>query len=191
MSATGHRSSATGAGDSTCIAEKGARSDPPHDRRRVPKERDARREAQGYRGGVLFVAVVSQPVFNTPEADLACARATDQGRTRQRRDADAQVTSWRGGAGQAAIGTSSDSCGSKRRAGGLGSRLKDGRADSAPCDQLVCYTRCDFCSSTVSRTSATLTNQSRSDFHPRVLNASYYYRALRVVVDKNRDFKTR
>jgi hypothetical protein len=136
MSATGHRSSATGAGDSTCIAEKGARSDPPHDRRRVPKERDARREAQGYRGGVLFVAVVSQPVFNTPEADLACARATDQGRTRQRRDADAQVMSWRGGAGQAAIGTSSDSCGSERRAGGLGSRLKDGRADSAPCDQL-------------------------------------------------------
>jgi hypothetical protein len=33
-----------------------------------------------------------------------------------------QVTSWRGGAGQAAIGTSSDSCGSAA-AGGLGSRL--------------------------------------------------------------------
>jgi hypothetical protein len=97
-----------------------------------------------------------------------------------------QVTSWRGGAGQAAIGTSSDSCGSERRAGGLGSRLKDGRTDSAPCDQLVCYTRCDFCSSTVSRTSRrTLTNQSRSDFHPRFLNTSYYYRALRAVVDKN------
>ena len=38
---------------------------------------------------LIDLAVVSQPVFNTPEADLACARATDQGRTRQRRDADA------------------------------------------------------------------------------------------------------
>jgi hypothetical protein len=103
-----------------------------------------------------------------------------------------QVTSWRGGAGQAAIGTSSDSCGSERRAGGLGSRLKDGRADSAPCDQLVCYTEGVISVRPLcARTSATLTNQSRSDFHPRFLNASYYYRALRVVVDKNRDFKTR
>jgi len=72
----------------------------------------------------------------------------------------------------------------------VGSRLKDGRADSAPCDQLVCYTEGVISVRPLcARTSATLTNQSRSDFHPRFLNASYYYRALRVVVDKNRDFK--
>jgi len=108
-----------------------------------------------------------------------------------------QVTSWRGGAGQAAVTAVAPNAGQAA----VGSRLKDGRADSAPCDQLVCYTRCDFCSSTVAdcargrprhlKSSVTLTNPSRSDFHPRFLNASYYYRALRVVVDKNRDFKTR
>ena len=119
----------------------------------MPKEHDARREAQESRGSDVM---------------------------------EMQVMSWRGGAGQAAIGTSSDSCGSERRAGGLGSRLKDGRADSAPCDQLVCYTRCDFCSSTVSRVSL-LTNQSSTFRLSSALpkRSSYYYRALRAVVDKN------
>ena len=67
-----------------------------------------------------------------------------------------QVTSWRGGAGQAAVTAVAPNAGQAA----VGSRLKDGRADSAPCDQLVCYTRCDFCSSTVDcargATSATL-----------------------------------
>ena len=89
-----------------------------------------------------------------------------------------QVTSWRGGAGQAAIGTSSDSCGSEA-AGGLGSRLKDGRADRAPCELGV------MCVISVLHES-----RSRSDFPLRACRNPkakrfYYYRTLHVVVDKN------
>ena len=165
MSATGHRSSETG--ESTLYRKKrheathmtGAEC--PRSMTRGERRRDA--------AAACSLSPSSPGPSSTPQRQTWPAL---EPLTRAARGSDVtqmQVTSWRGGAGQAAIGTSSDSCGSEA-AGGLGSRLKDGRADRAPCELGV------MCVISVRHES----QPSRSRDSPRLLNASYYYRTLHV-----------
>jgi hypothetical protein len=174
MSATGHRSSETG--ESTLYRKKrheathmtGAEC--PRSMTRGERRRDA--------AAACSLSPSSPGPSSTPQRQTWPAL---EPLTRAARGSDVtqmQVTSWRGGAGQAAIGTSSDSCGSEA-AGGLGSRLKDGRADRAPCELGV------MCVISVLHES-----RSRSDFPLRACRNPkakrfYYYRTLHVVVDKN------